>query len=121
VWEREGIDLYNLCEGKGSYLLPWGMLKECIVVSQVNHATSYTSPSLIAQHIPELAEEVLALRTADKLDLVWDAYLHALGYLTKPEEGDPADNERRRVKQNDRMIKRWTEWVEKNLQLQANG
>ena len=121
VWEREGVDLYNLCESKGSYIPPWGMLQECIVVSQVNHATSYTSPSLIAQHIPELVEEVLALRTADKLDPMWDAYLHALEYLTKPEEGDPADIERRRVKQNDRMIKRWTEWVEKNLQLQANG
>src|SRR4051794_36802101 len=59
-----------------------------------NSSIGRNRTGLLAGSTPELAVEALTLRTADKIDPMWEAYLTALGYLIKLEQGKPADIER---------------------------
>jgi hypothetical protein len=98
-----------------------------IVLSQVKYATTYTSPVLIAEHVLELAEEVLTLTISDEFDAMWDMYLMALGRPMKNDDEVDTDSLERkaREKQKDREIrlKVWTQWMAKQrpqTQLESN-
>lgn len=121
AWVAESAELVELAGGDDPYFPRWYMLDDVIVLSQVKYATKYTRPALIAEHIPELAEEVLALRIRNEFDAMWDMYLKALGRLVKNDaELDAESLERKaRDKQKDAEIslKVWKGWMAKHRQL----
>lgn len=120
VWVAESAELVELAVGDDPYLPRWHMLDDIIVLSQVKHATEYTSPALIAEHIPELAEEVLALRISDEFDAVWEMYLKALGRLMKNDDELDAESVERKAKDKQKSaeigLKLWTNWIAKQRQ-----
>lgn len=91
------------------------MLKDLIVLRQVKFATSYTSPALIGEHIPELAEEVLALRISDEFEAMQDMYLKALGFKDDGEL-EPESNKDKQKRAEIGLIA-WTKWMAKHGQL----
>jgi len=121
VWVNECSKLYELTEGKDAYLPRWWMLEDFIALSQVKYATKYTSPALIAEHIPELAEEVLALRISDELNAMKDMYRKALGIPMNDDAELDADSLGRKAKDKHKNaeigLNHWTKWMAKHRQL----
>jgi hypothetical protein len=120
VWVAESAKLVELTEGKDRYFDRSYMLEDMIILSQAKYPTKYTSPASIGQHIPELAEEVLALRTSDEFDTIWDIYLKASGRLTKNDDELDSEAFERRAKDKQKSaelaLKAWNRWMAKHRQ-----
>jgi len=116
VWIEECDKLYQLTEGKDSYLPYWSMLKDLQVVSQVKHPTQYTHPALIAENIPALAAEILELIEKDELDVLYDGWCIALGMKDElPQDEEAAERkERERLKSNQSRQSKWQKWMEQH-------
>lgn len=121
VWVDECSKLCELTEGRDPYLPRWWMLKDLIVLSQVKYATKHTSPALIAEHIPELAEEVLALRIGDEFEAMQDMYFKALAVPMKNDDDLDAlsleDKAKDKHKNAEIGLNHWTKWMAKHRQL----
>lgn len=124
-WETawlDGVDaLYKPTVGKDAHFPQWFMFHDVMMVSQVRHATKYTTPESIAAHIPELAEEALALRTSGEFETaVTDEYFRVLN-LNKPKDEleelteEQLEKERaKEIKTNAKQVKEWQKWMGKN-------
>jgi hypothetical protein len=128
-WETAWLDgadaLYKLTEGNDAHFPERFMVRDVLMISQVRHATKYTTPAAIAAHIPELAEEALDLRTRCEFDIaVTDEYFRVLS-LGKPkgeleelaEELTEEQLEKQRAEETEINVERaaaWQEWMEQN-------
>ena len=120
IWVAESARLVELTEGKDPYLR-WFMLIQLVAISQVKYATKYTSPALIAEHIPELAEQVFALQISGDWDTTMNMYLKALGSPTKDDEQLDAESLERKAKERRKEaetgLKAWNNWMAKHRQI----
>jgi hypothetical protein len=97
------------------------MLIHVIALSQVKYATKYSSPALIAEHIPELAEEIFALQISGDWDATMNMYLKALGSPMKDDDGlDIQSLERKakeKLKEAEIGLKAWNSWMATHRQI----
>jgi hypothetical protein len=123
AWFAEWERLYAMTEGRHATIRHW-MLIDLMAVSQVNHATVYTSPSMILD--ANLAEEIIRLRTDDMFDEVWDAHWKVVcpvkpksdeEFFEEPSSVDAERKERERLRENTDALNRWKKWVEENVAL----
>lgn len=124
VWLEDCDKLYQLAEGKDAHIPRWFMLKDLLMLSQVRHATKYTTPASIAAHLPELAEETLALRTSGEFNTVVVDEFFRVVTLGKPKEEELEEPERtaeqierqqaEENKTNAKLVKDWQKWLEEH-------
>ncbi|HZL49716.1 MAG TPA: hypothetical protein VFC37_02075, partial [Terracidiphilus sp.] len=121
VWLEECDKLYQLAEGKNAHIPGMFMLNDLLMLSQVRHATKYTTPASIAAHLPELAEEALALRTSGEFNTVVFDEFHRVVTLDIPKQKEPERTaeqiERQQAdenKTNAKLVKDWQKWLEEN-------
>jgi hypothetical protein len=124
VWLEDCDKLYQLTEGKDTRIFRWFMFNDLLMLSQVRHATKYTTPASIATHLPELAEEALALRTSGDFNtVVVDEFFRVVN-LDKPKEEELEEPERtaeqierqqaEENKCNAKLVKDWQKWLEEH-------
>jgi hypothetical protein len=124
VWLEDCDKLYQLTEGKDTRIFRWFMFNDLLMLSQVRHATKYTTPASIATHLPELAEEALALRTSGDFNtVVVDEFFRVVN-LDKPKEEELEEPERtaeqierqqaEENKSNATLVKDWQKWLEEH-------
>jgi hypothetical protein len=124
-WETlwlEGCDkLYQLAEGKNAHIPGMFMLNDLLMLSQVRHPTKYTTPASIAAHLPDLAEEALALRTSGEFNTVVFDEFHRVVNLGKPKKEEPERTAKQIERQqadenitNAKLVKDWQKWLEEH-------
>ena len=124
VWMEEYDKLYQLAEGKDALFPQWHMLRDVLMLSQVRHATKYTTPASIAAHIPELAGEVLALRISGEFNsLVVDEFYRVVNLDTpKDEELEEPELTAEQIEKqqaevniaNAMRVNYWQKWMEEH-------
>ena len=124
VWLEGCDELYQLAEGKNAHIPLWFMLNDLLMLSQVRHPTKYPTPASIAAHLPELAEEALALRTSGEFNTVVFDEFHRVVTLDIPKE-EELEKPKRTAEQierqqadedktNAKLVKDWQKWLEEH-------